>query len=414
MSKRVMQAMMLAEGNYGKVIMERRVSLGWSRELLAELYGNVLRDREVTVKAIEKMEKYNDVPKNARRRLILAGLLGLAPAALGLQPFARALEDIITPSLKNGPIDIEEYRSALTSLQNLYFSSGYEQVWITVAGIADRIQTLHNKVLYVGGSQQTAMLQLLSGYHLILADIASEHQCLDAEEYYNKAVVIARDHQLDQHYATALFRRAISFLDNGNASAAKDDFTQALTIKNIPPQLRGSITASASVATARCAQYKQEITNALYMMDDAADLTGKNIEAMYPQRFDQDRWYLDRAAVLVESPLKEYRKPDNALRDLEKVTLTGESRGVAYREAYSDILSARAYMDKNDHPFATKLAQDALSIMDEMQSQALIPDIRAVHTMLKESKYGKSRSVAELGVELMKVQNPNVFGVDRL
>ncbi len=411
MSKRVMQAMILAEGNYGKVIMERRVSLGWSRELLAELYGNVLRDREVTVKAIEKMEKYNDVPKNARRRLILAGLLGLAPAALGLQPFTGMLEDMITPSLKNGPIDIEEYRSALTSLQGSLWSNEYEQIGMTVATIVDRIQALHNKVLYVGTNyKQTAMLQLLSGYHLLLADIASEHQCLDAEEYYNKAVVIARDHQLDQHYATALFGRGIFFLDtNGNASAAKDDFTQALTIKNIPPQLRGSITASMGVANARCAQSQQEITNALSMMDDAAELTEKNIEATYQMKFDQDRWYLDRAEVLLGSPLRECRQPDNALRDLEEVTFTGEPRRVAYREAESDILSARTYIDKNDHPFATKLAQDALSIIDEIHYQTLLPHITAIHTMLKESKYGKSRSVAELGVELMKVQNPNVF-----
>ncbi len=409
MSKRVMQAMMLVEGNYGKVIMERRVSLGWSRELLAELYGNVLRDREVTVKAIEKMEKYNDVPKNARRRLILAGLLGLAPATLGLQPLTSTLEDMITPSLKNGPIDVEEYRSALTSLRGTRWSSGYEQVWMTVTDIVGRIQTLHNKVLYVGGSQQTAMLQLLSGFHLLLAGIASEHKCLDAEEHYNNAVIIARDYHLDQQYAMALFGRGIFFMEKRNPKAAKDDFTQALIIKNLPPRLRGSITGSASVTSARCAQYKQEITNALSMMDDAADLTGENIEAQSQLEFDQDRWYLDRAGVLLGSPLKECRKPNEALRDLEKVTLAHESRLTSYREAWSDILWAKASIDTNDHPFATKLAQDALSIMSEIQSQALIPHITAIHTTLKESKYGKSRSVAELGVELMKVQNPNMF-----
>ena len=79
----------MSEVTYGTLIMQQREDLGWSREILADLYGSALRDRSMTVKAIEKMEKYNNVPKNLKRRYLLAGILGLAPTALGLAPVEK-------------------------------------------------------------------------------------------------------------------------------------------------------------------------------------------------------------------------------------------------------------------------------------------------------------------------------------
>jgi tetratricopeptide (TPR) repeat protein len=404
------QSAEITEQNYGKVIMERRVELGWSRELLAELYGLALRDRTVTTKAIEKMEKYNDVPKNAKRRLVLAGLLGLVPAALGVkcEQVDRTFGDFM-PHKELRSVNLTEYQSALQSYQRMIIGDG-GNVWEVAADISSRICILHEKVLYAG-SQKLDMVKLLCGFHIVFADIASEHRCYEtAEASFKNAIILAKEYKLPEIYAVALNRRGLFFLDRGNAIAADRNFQYALKIKHVPQQLRGHLLAFAGTARARTATNEQDVTEALNMMDESAKMTGNDVECeIFQRKFDEDRWHLDRAAVLCGSPLKEYRYPDTTLKELEYMSLPDESRCSTYRQTYRTILQARAYFDKEDYLFAAQLTLDTLYLMNEMQSFVHIPDVEDMYEKLKSTSSRNSKVVAEIGVGLIKAKYIELF-----
>jgi hypothetical protein len=414
MSKQAVKANKGKEENYGHVIMECRESLGWSREFLAELYGHMLRERQVTTKAIEKMEKYNDVPRNPLRRVILAGLLGLAPAALGLHTPEQTLETLITPHVKKGPINVVEYRSTLQTYQSSIVGSGYgDSTWKIIDDCIGRIYALHDKVLYVGKEQRSSLFELLCGFHLTVAEVAQEHRYYnDATAYFNRALILAKMSQQPQIQATILRRRGVYFLDKRDNNKANGDFQQALTLERLPLQLKGLLMTGNATSQSRIAQYKLDITGALDDMDDATTLQGQTIEdETYLRKFDEERWHLDRAAVLMGSPLKKCRFPDEAIKELSYVCTTpNETRRFAYRQIYSNILQAYAYIDKGEFSFSTKLAQDALGIMGEIGSYAHTPDIVNIYEVLKGTNgYGNSKAVAELGVDLLKTQYPDLF-----
>ncbi|MBV9706958.1 MAG: hypothetical protein JO125_06095, partial [Chloroflexi bacterium] len=58
--------------------------MNWTRKLLAAEYGRALGE-DIQESTIRAYEQHNLLPtKHLNRRAILAGLLGLAPMALGL------------------------------------------------------------------------------------------------------------------------------------------------------------------------------------------------------------------------------------------------------------------------------------------------------------------------------------------
>jgi hypothetical protein len=95
-----------------------------------------------------------------------------------------------------------------------------------------------------------------------------------------------------------------------------------------------------------------------------------------------------------------------------QVGLSGASRLSDYRQLESTILQAKASIDKDEFPFATQLTRDATKTMREIQSYTTVRDIEMLYAALKKSKYGKSRPVIELSVDLLKVQHPELFPID--
>jgi tetratricopeptide (TPR) repeat protein len=305
-----------------------------------------------------------------------------------------------------------EYRAALQRYDGSVVGEGYD--WTVVAtDIFSRIHVLQSKAWYVDYKQKRKMVDLLCGFHVTVADIAREHQLRDTEACFNKAIILAREYKLGKQYAYALYRRGLFFEQNGNPEAGSRDFHQALRVKNLPPRLNGLILSAASRGDASCAQYKDEVTEALYMSDDAKQFIGDDIEKdPYDVKFDEERWRLSRAAVYISSPLQECRFAYEALEELERATFPDESRRTAFKEVESAILQAKAHIDKEEYAFVTQLAKDAAKTMREIKSSFRVHDVEVLYTTLKESKYGKSRAVAELGVDLLKVQRPELFPLD--
>ncbi|MBV9228768.1 MAG: hypothetical protein JOZ18_05590 [Chloroflexi bacterium] len=395
----------------GETITELRKGLGWTQEDFADKYGYLLQGYPVRREAIKHMEKHG-FPKDPMRRAIVATLLGIPLAAVGLEQTPLSLETLVLPTVKNGPIDLVEYHSALQSYDRSLVGDGCD--WrVALSDILGRIQALHNKVLYAG-AQKLEMVQLLCGFHVTVADIASEQRLQNTVESFNNAIILAREYKLPQHYAYTLFRRGIFFEHNGNTEAASRDFHQALRVKKkLPPQLKGLILSTASRADSLCAEESEDVDDALDLSDEAENFISDHVEEeAFLTRFDKDRWLLSRVAVRIGSPLRACRHPDEALKELAQVGLSDESRLSAAREKESIILQAKIKIDKGEYAFATKLASDVTVIMREVQSYICVHDVEALYAALKETNYGQSREVLKLGVDLLKVQRPELFPVD--
>jgi len=80
----------------------------------------------------------------------------------------------------------------------------------------------------------------------------------------------------------------------------------------------------------------------------------------------------------------------------------------AYYVLVNNIILARYYVDKGYYPIATTLTEEALSQIQNMHSTAYLPAIMRLYEKLKDSSYGKSVEVAELGLRLLFVQDPSL------
>lgn len=389
----------------GQQLAARRKELGWSQAYLAELYGT-------TREAIAYMEK-NGLLKDPQRRAVLATLLDIPLVAVGVESQSRErLEALANPEVKTKPIDLIEYQKTLGQYYNLNVTNGYD--WEKVATDSlNRIQKLHNKVLY-SGAEKLKMVKLLCGFHIVAADIAVGQRMPGAVASFNKAIILAKEYKLPHEYALALFRRGSFLFDRGNSSeAAYKDYCLALKVKNLLPQLKGKLLSGAGRSTAKTADNEMIVKDALNLLDTSAEFISQQIEEeSFGIKFDKDRWLLDRATILVGSPLKNYRYPNQALNQLEQVTFPDDSRRSAFRETLSNILQAQAYIDKQDYPFAAHLTSDATKIMGEMHSYVHVPDIESLYNALKASKYGQSKDVLKLNVDLLKVKYPVFKNID--
>ncbi|QBD75255.1 hypothetical protein EPA93_04290 [Ktedonosporobacter rubrisoli] len=112
-----------------------------------------------------------NIPKDAARRWVLARMLDLAPATLGLPALKHASEHVLSPlPTEQSGINYEEYSSFLFKL----WKQGYDDADATLGALRSRIRALHDKVLYIRKPERTRMLQLLCAYQLRFAHIARE------------------------------------------------------------------------------------------------------------------------------------------------------------------------------------------------------------------------------------------------
>lgn len=384
------------------------MELGWSADEAAYLYGTFFKGVPCTGKAFLRMEQ-GYLPDDPKRRMILAGMLGLAPTLLVGADVMKNVEKSIVflPGVgKKKAIDVEEYQTALVS----YWKQDYAGTALdALKDIARRIRTLHDQVLYTGSDQKMQMKRLIVGYHMRFSHIAREQGYFkNALEHIDDATVLAHEEQYLDLEAAAVHHRGAFFFDKGNLKAASHAFQTALSLK-APPQRRGSTLALAGFTGSRLSQTESDRAEALHQLDEAEKLAGSNAGEV---SLTVGGYYLFRARTLMASPIKKLRSPDKALimlDEMEKLNEPKAPRHAIYRQLESNIVQAQVYMDREYYPYATALAQDALDAMQELHSSLHLPDVASIYDNLKQSSYGKDAEVASLGVALNKVRYPAIF-----
>lgn len=398
----------------GKLLQTKRLEHGWLVEQVATLYGGAIHGKPVTEGTIYMMEE-GVIPKDPKRRWVLSRIFSISPVALGLKTVPPPR--IPRSTRRTQPVDIKEFQSALHS----YWTQGYQgQPETALVDLEYRINSLHDHVLYVRSPEKDQMMRLLCGFHMRRAEVARELSYDKiALDHVNKAVILAKEHNYIDLAATALYRRGEIAFDKWKLPIALKDFNTSLSFDRtptrypIPPQIKGRILAMKGLSQARLATTGQEIQEALDVVDASEKyINSERYDSICALNLTGERYYIDRAKSLVGPGNKKLHlsnQAEEAIVELEKYAHKNPKRFHSYYQMEEKIVQALIYLDRGYYPIATSLLQNALDEMKQMKSTIHLPIANRIYEQLQESSYGKSTEVAELGLQLLFLQIPQLF-----
>ena len=411
----------------GRLIQEMREAKGWTWEQLGKLYGQALRDKPVLEGTIQRMEQTNNLPDSKKCRYVLAKLLDIPLALLG---FGYAEQSTNAKKVTTHALNLVEYRATLDSYWNEHHTGTAQNIMLDVK---KRIHKLHDVFPFTYTPEKSQMIELLCGFNIVVGNIERDQQHYQAAmKHLDNAVIVARENKCYDFYAAALHDRGVIFLDKGQTMSLNNDssrnvlsyFAHALRDLNaaakveqthhLPPFLQGYILTATGITQSHLAQDNQDLTEALTSIDKAERLIGQEGSEenkyfiMDTTKFGEDEYLIDRVSTLLGASTQKLRNPDKVITQLAFARKNTNS-SLARRNAFIDIQSAKAYFDKGEYPMATKLALDAIAVVGVIESWVNIARVSRLYGDLKESSYGDSFEVAQLGVELMRLEHPNIF-----
>ncbi len=203
----------------------------------------------------------------------------------------------------------------------------------------------------------------------------------------------------------------------GDLESAQKDFVSATTDldsarsfeKKISPHRRGLISLVAGNVYAHTARDQSELLSALKVIDAASHEIGRSEDdARIPSKLDEERYYLDKGSAYIASIHKEACSPQDARKELDQATkLTLPI--FRTRHAYNAVRYAQTFLVEKDYPMATSYGEHALTLVKGTRSATNLAFLEALYRGLRSSSFGKDVSVAQFGVELLKVQRPQLF-----
>jgi hypothetical protein len=411
--------------NYGALLRYFRQRRGWQVWELALYYRVALRAEgleeeeleAVSAQRVYAMENQNKVPKDEKRRWILATLLDIPPALFGLESASpqRAL-------FLWKPVDVVEYRAALVQYCAAFRRGDIQGL---LGDIKRRISTLHREAPFANPLDKQETFTLLCGYYILAGDIAKDQMRLaEAIVLQSRAITIAEENSLYDLWAYALRQRGSGYLDRGyitaglkGFAAAQADFAAATRDMQaaqhleatISPHRQATIALAAGTTEACIARERQELLRALKVIDQATcQINTPADEQSITMKLDQERYHLTRALAYLASPFQMARAPASARAELEAATRATEPTHKV-RQTCAATLLAKSYLVEGRYAMATARAEDALDLVKDTGSRIYLAYVEALYRGLRTSPHGKSAEVAALGIALLRVQQPELF-----
>ncbi|MBV9691085.1 MAG: hypothetical protein JO202_15415 [Ktedonobacteraceae bacterium] len=412
--------------NYGALLRYFRQRMGWEVRELASYYSVALRaegleDEEIEPLGVQRMyamENQNKVPKDQKRRWVLATLLDIPPVLFGLESTSppRAL-------FLWKPLDVAEYRAALVQYCAAFRVGDMQEF---LADIKRRISSLHREAPFANPIDKREMFTLLCGYYILAGDIAKDQMRFgEAIVLQSRAITIAEENSLHDLWAYALRQRGNGYVDRAQitaglngfavtqadfAAAARDMQAAQRLESRISPHCQATIALSAGATLAWTARDRQELLRALNIIDQATGQidTPADEQSIITLRLDQGRYHLNRAVAYLASPFQMARSPAGARQALEEAT-RATAPTQKRRQADNALLLAKSYLVEGFYPMAATYAEDALDLVKDISSHWRLAYIEGLYTSLRTSPYGKNSEVARLGVKLLRVQRPELF-----
>lgn len=414
-----------------------------SAEDFGKRLGRLTRQQPYSKGRISQMLKDNSFPDEQSRRWVIAKLLQIPPALMGVETLDDLLVPIKQPAKSKTPLiqtshtipqafDIKEYQH---SLKNYWLINYTNIARLILKEIDQRIAVLEQKTLYGEWKckERVSIIGLLCGYHMVFASIARDQECYDpAISHLNKAYQLAKNYKLVDTQAAILCRRGEVYNEQGygceNAldldsarryfSLAKHDFLVAKALENkLYPGLRGRLQLNFGLTSSHLAVNPSQLHQAILETEKVEAFIGKEAEQedVYFVMLDEERYHLDLASVYLNAPIEIALYPREARRELRNTAATrndhtSSGRQTLKRQAFETILRAKSYLIEKEYEEATNLLGEALTQSRAVNSKVLIARIASSCHRLLTTDYGKkSVDVAELEVALMTMQHPEFF-----
>jgi transcriptional regulator with XRE-family HTH domain len=366
----------------------------WTQMDLAEVLG-------LSEKSVQSLESLDRGLDSISRRELLIRILDIPPTLLGLDACyffgeKQSLE-ISKPRIPKQVTLDQKKIVKYTRLISMFWNNHYVNDTMESCEEAKKIiQILRSLHPYVNNDQQLQIRDLLCQYHQLVSNLARDQGYFEMSlEHAHFAVRLAERSENNELMAAALYRRGLTYFDQGNHIAAAQDLQNALPYADHARfQLKGMVYMEAGRFQSYVAQSAIEKVTAQKFLDQTEYLVRqKNLEddAGYV-KLDQGRYHIGRSATLI---VQSYAK--KAIEELDYADdLTAPD--LVRRHAYIDILRARAYFDQKNYALATHIALNAASACLNINSVSNIADIARLHVSLKQTAFGSSPDVAKLGM----------------
>ncbi|HLG66064.1 MAG TPA: hypothetical protein VKY19_29370 [Ktedonosporobacter sp.] len=375
------------------------------------------RSLSLTEKAIRDMEKRNIGLDSITRRRVLAHLLAIPPAALGI----ITLEEVLLRQQQAAPImslagaqrekeaifDIACYKECLKTLWDRNHTNTAQD---RMAHIVADMTGLATALPYISGDDEKEVRAVLCRYHQLYAHILRDQGRYDlALAELEKAAILAQRAE-NPHLLVVTFLRigsvlrdrgAVTFAQakieaaRGNSTganqkklqanadylAALDHYTRVRDLRRVPRALHGVLLFDEGYALAHLAQGNQDARRAaLARLKAGGKLIAETkgiLEDEFSIRITERTYHNTKAAALLAAGW-----PREALQELTDLMDLPIEEDMTRQNAYTDYLWSQAYADLGLIDAAATPAQDALVRMKQIKSSIHIMRIAGLQGQL--------------------------------
>jgi DNA-binding XRE family transcriptional regulator/tetratricopeptide (TPR) repeat protein len=391
------------------------------------------RALSMTEKAVRDMEKRNIGLDSIARRRVLALLLDIPPATLGI----ITLEEILLQQQKEAPtiplavastekgatFDIAFYKDRLKTLWNRNHTNTAQDRMAHIA--ADMAGITTALLPYVSGDDEKEVRGVLCRYLQLHAHILRDQGRYDtAIAELEKAAILAERAENLHLLVVTLLRIGSVLRDRGAVSeafakieaargnstsanqrrkqanadymAAIDQYTRIRNLEWIPEALHGVLLFDEGYAQAHLAQGNRDaILAALSLLKDGGKIiaeTRRILEDEFSIRITERTYHNTKAAAMLSAGW-----PREALQELTDLMDLPEEGDMARQNAYTDYLWSQAYADLGLIDAAATPAQDAFVVMKQIKSRVHMARIAGLQGQLSQID-SKHIEVIRLGV----------------
>lgn len=359
-----------------------------------------------------------------KRRWLLATILNIPPAYFGLttlQPSMLPASEVHIAHLPDESIDFSQY---MDRLQQFWKGWSPSQVQEILVEVLTKIHVLQDAAIYGSSRQRDHIAFLLCHYLLLFGNIRRDQGYADsAILFLDKAIKLAHEKEYFDLEAKAQYLKGYAQFDKwgiqpdrmterGQLQFATISFQSALELAKesqkkhgLHGPLKSAIIAELGLVRAYNAQSSQEQKAALSTVDEASSIIQSREFHRDILFLDvDDEWYhIDKAEAYVA--LQWGREAVNELNNVDRSDPRTRRRYV-----YTDIVEADAYLAKNQIEMAVACAENALDLLEDMQSFIFVTRLSNMyHTLRQDRKYTSSPDVARLGGKLLKIQHSYLF-----
>ncbi|HEY7419907.1 MAG TPA: tetratricopeptide repeat protein, partial [Ktedonobacteraceae bacterium] len=412
---------------FGLVSLEEEADLGQTVKLYRRIkpkdhplrsQKGLARALSLTEKAVRDMEKRNIGLDFTTRRRVLAHLLTIPPASLGIITLEEVLlQQYATTALppagakreKETAFDLAVYTDRLKTLWNRNHTATAQD---RLTQIAADMAALTTELPYVNGDDEKEARAVLCRYHHLHAHILRDQGRYDAAiAELEKAAILAQRAEYPHLLAVTLLRIASVLRDRGDVifarakieaargnnmganqqklqahadyMAAVDCYTKVRHIERLPEALYGVVLFDEGYAQAHLAQGNQDAKRAaLARLDTGGKIitqTRDILEEEFSIKVTERTYHNTKAAAMLSAGWS--REALQELSDLIDLPPEGD---MTRQNAYTDYLWAQAYANLGLIDAAATPAQDALVRMKQIKSRLHIMRIAGLQGQLSQ------------------------------